>query len=82
MEVEVCFYGNLIQLAGGRVRTVRVEGSSPRVSDLRAAIARDIPDVAPHLGHTAVGMGAELLGDDAPLQADAQISLLPPVSGG
>ncbi len=82
MEVEVCFYGNLIHLAGGRVRTIRVDGTSPTVSDLRAAIAQEIPDMASHLRHTAVGMDSELLSDDAPIREDAQIALLPPVSGG
>ena len=82
MKVEVYFYGNLIHLAGGRVRTVWVEESAPRVSDLRAAIAREIPEIVPHLRQAAVGMGTELLSDDALLRPDAEISLLPPVSGG
>lgn len=82
MEVEVCFYGNLVRIAGARRTTVRVDGESPTVSDLRAAILRDIPLVEPHLGHTAVGMGTELLPDSAPLVPGAEISLLPPVSGG
>ena len=82
MEVEVCFYGNLVHLVGGRVRTIRVEERAPRVSDLRSAIAREIPEIAPHLRHAAVGMGTELLPDDALLRPDAEISLLPPVSGG
>ena len=82
MDVEVCFYGNLAHLAGARVRIIRVEGSAPTVSDLREAVAREIPDVAQHLPHTAVGIDAELLSDDAPLRPDVQISLLPPVSGG
>ena len=82
MEVEVCFYGSLAHLAGGRVRRVQVEGSAPTVSDLRAAIVVQLPAVARHLDHTAIGMGTELLSDDALLRPDAQISLLPPVSGG
>ncbi len=82
MEVKISFYGNLINLAGGRSHTLRVEGRPPTVADLRAAVARAFPEVAPHLEHTAVGMGTELFGDDAVLQADQEISLLPPVSGG
>jgi MoaE-MoaD fusion protein len=82
MDVEVSFYGNLVRVAGARTRRVRVDGDAPTVSDLRAAIRREIPGVAPHLDHTAVGMGTELLPDDAPLVAGAEISLLPPVSGG
>ena len=82
MEMKVCFYGNLVHLAGGRVRTIRVGERAPRVSDLRSAIAREIPEIAHHLRHAAVGMGTELLPDDALLRPDAEIFLLPPVSGG
>ncbi len=82
MDVEVCFYGNLTRLAGGRIQTVRVDVRSPTVSDLREAIARQFPAVAPQMEHTAIGMGTELLRDDAPIRPGAQIALLPPVSGG
>ena len=81
-EVTVCFYGTLARLAGGRQRTVTVTGDPPTVRDLRKAVARAMPDVAPHLAHTAVGMGAELFDDDAVLRLEGEISLLPPVSGG
>lgn len=82
MEFEISFYGPLVQPAGGRRRMVRVEGERPTVGDLRAAIASEIPAVAPHLKHVAIGMGSELYGDDAFLRADQEIALLPPVSGG
>jgi molybdopterin synthase catalytic subunit/molybdopterin converting factor small subunit len=82
MHIEVSFYGSLVRLAGGRTRTVQVEGDSPTVSDLRAALSREIPGIARHLPHVAVGMGTELLPDQAPLEAGAEVSLLPPVSGG
>ncbi len=82
MEVRVSFYGSLSNHAGGRTRTVRVEGNPPTVADLRRAVARQFPEVAPHLEHTAVGMGTELFPDEAVLRTDQDISLLPPVSGG
>lgn len=82
MDVEVSFYGALVQPAGGRRVTVRVGGSPPTVRDLRAAVAREIPAVAGYLGQVAVGMGADLYSDDAELLLDREISFLPPVSGG
>ncbi|MEX1258482.1 MAG: MoaD/ThiS family protein [Gemmatimonadota bacterium] len=82
MEVEVTFYGTLVQPAGGRKQTVRVPGDPPTVADLRAAIARALPAVAPQLHHAAVGMGPELFPDEAILRPDEEISILPPVSGG
>jgi molybdopterin converting factor small subunit len=82
MEVEVTFYGTLVQPAGGRKQTVRVLGDPPTVADLRAAIARALPAVAPQLHHAAVGMGPELFPDEAILRPAEEISILPPVSGG
>jgi molybdopterin synthase catalytic subunit len=82
MHIEVSFYGSLVRLAGGRTRTVQVEGEAPTVSDLRTVLSREIPGIAPHLQHVAVGMGTELLPDQARLAAGAEVSLLPPVSGG
>jgi molybdopterin converting factor small subunit len=82
MEVEVTFYGALVQSAGARTRVVNVDGDSPTVRDLRAAVAREVPAVAEHLGQAAVGIGTELSPDDALLDPAEEISLLPPVSGG
>jgi molybdopterin synthase catalytic subunit len=59
-----------------------VEGEAPTVSDLRAVLSREIPGIAGHLPHVAVGVGTELLPDQARLEAGAEVSLLPPVSGG
>lgn len=82
MEVEVCFYGTLVQPAGGRVRTITVAGDPPTVADLRVAIASELPQVAPHLPHAAVGMGPDIFPDEAVLRVGEEISVLPPVSGG
>lgn len=82
MDVEVRLYGNLSHLAGTRVTTVQVQGASPTVADLRLAIAEQLPVVAAHLQHAAVGSGVALLSEEAELQPGTPVSLLPPVSGG
>lgn len=82
MEVEVSFYGHLRRLAGTRRRTVVLPAQEATVGDLREAIRGQIPEVAPHLSHTSVGMGLEIFPDDAPLRPGVEVSLLPPVSGG
>lgn len=82
MEVLVSFYGNLTRLAGGRTRAVVVGGATPTVADLRVALAREIPGIAPQLARTAVGMDGELVRDDTRLHPGREVSLLPPVSGG
>ncbi len=82
MDVQVSLYGALVQPAGGRTRTVSVEGPAPTVGDLRAAIVRQIPALAGYMGQVAIGMGTELYPDEARLLPDREIALLPPVSGG
>lgn len=82
MQVRVSFFGNLTRIAGGRTLAVTVSGMTPTVADLRAALTRDLPGIAAHLGKTAIGMDGELVGDEVPLRADREVSLLPPVSGG
>ena len=83
-RVQVSFYGHLTSLAGGRTRSIELTGARPTVGDLRAAIREQIPEVAPHLEGVAVGVDAELVDDDTPLDPgrDQEIALLPPVSGG
>jgi len=82
--VQVSFYGHLASLAGGRTRSIELTGARPTVGELRAALRLQIPEVAAHLEGVAVGVDAELVGDDTPLdpKRDQEISLLPPVSGG
>jgi len=82
MEIEVTLYGGMSAAAGSRRCRVQVDGDPPRVSDLREALARSFPLLAPHLGKAAVGIGVELAADDVLLEPGAEISLLPPVSGG
>lgn len=85
VEVRVTFFGSLADAAGLRSERVVVapEGDEPpTVAALRSAVARRFPDVAPHLAHTAVGRGTELVSDAAALRPGEEIALLPPVSGG
>lgn len=83
--LEVSFYGSLRSLAGGRTRWIPVPGTSgraPTAGELRAAVARELPQLAPHLDTVAVAAGIRLVPEDAPLDAGEEIALLPPVSGG
>ena len=83
MEVEVCILWESCPSGGWPSENHSgLRRGRPGCPTSGSAIAREIPEIAPHLRHAAVGMGTELLPDDALLRPDAEISLLPPVSGG
>ena len=87
-DIEVTLYGSLADVAGRRRCRIRVraEGArGPTVRELRAALVREVPALAPYLDHAAIGRGTELLPDDGILEshgASDEIAVLPPVSGG
>lgn len=81
-RVTVSLYGSLASLAGSREREMAIPGPAPTVADLRAAISRELPQLSDHVQHLAIGIGTQIVKDDAPLEAGQEISLLPPVSGG
>ena len=84
-ELRVSFYGSLRSLAGTRTRSIRVPVSGdgrPTAGELRAQVARELPALEPHLATTAVAVGTRVVPDDTRLDPAAEISLLPPVSGG
>lgn len=82
MDVDVSFFGALRGVAGGRRRTISLPEGGATVSDLRRAVLAELPALEPYMEHTAVGVGTELLADDAWLDPGVSVSLLPPVSGG
>ncbi len=53
-----------------------------RVSDLRAEIARRLPELAPLMKTVMIAVNEEYAGDDAPVEAGARVAVIPPVSGG
>jgi molybdopterin converting factor subunit 1 len=52
------------------------------VGDLRRRLAVDYPALAGLLARSALAVGGEFAHDTDPLPADAEVALLPPVSGG
>lgn len=62
---------------------VRVElPDRATVADLRRRIAADYPRLASLLERSALAVENEFAADDLMLSADAEVALLPPVSGG
>lgn len=52
------------------------------VADLRAALVRAHPAMAPLWPRLAVAVDGAIVGDQTPLRDGAEVALLPPVSGG
>ena len=53
-----------------------------RVSDLRAAIARRVPELAPFMSHVMIAVNEEYADDDTRIRPGARVAVIPPVSGG
>ena len=52
------------------------------VHDLKAAIGRDVPSLAPLLGSIRFSVNAEYASDVTPIPPNAELAAIPPVSGG
>ena len=52
------------------------------LGDLRLCLAELIPNLAPLLERSALAVDNEVADDDLPLYPNAEVALLPPVSGG
>jgi len=52
------------------------------VADVRKALAERVPTLGVLLTRCAVAVNEEFADDDLPIPRDAEVALLPPVSGG
>jgi molybdopterin converting factor small subunit len=81
--VLVRLHAGVRERAGRATLEVEVgEGGGGRASDLLAAIARALPDVAEQLPSCRLAAGDAFLAPDARLPAGVPVDLVPPVSGG
>jgi molybdopterin synthase sulfur carrier subunit len=79
-QLRLALFAGLAELAGTRSLDIPWAGGS--VGDLRRAIATARPAVAGLLDRSAVAIGGRYADDDVPVQAGADVAILPPVSGG
>ncbi len=82
MRLRLCLYGGLQRVGGGREHALELPGETMSVAELRAAIARAHPPLAPHLPTAALAIGDTIVTDDGQVRDGDEIGLLPPVSGG
>lgn len=81
MIVHVRLFARARDLAGSDVLRVEMsEGAT--IADLRRRLAADYPPLSSLLARSALAVENEFATDSQVLSADAEIALLPPVSGG
>jgi molybdopterin synthase catalytic subunit len=81
MNVTVRLFARGRDLAGAASVSVSLPPGAT-VADLRRRLAAEHPALAALLPRCAVAVGGEFAGDAQPLTDEAEVALLPPVSGG
>jgi molybdopterin converting factor subunit 1 len=82
MIVRVKLFAVARQRAGLDQVEVELPAPAPTVADLRVAIRERYPLLADVLPHVKVAVNNDYAADTAPLAANAEVALIPPVSGG
>jgi molybdopterin converting factor small subunit len=79
--VRVALFAGMAEAAG--CREAEIEWSGGTVGDLKAALGRRWPAIAPLLARSAVAVGGRYAADDLVVSAGtADVAVIPPVSGG
>jgi molybdopterin converting factor subunit 1 len=81
MKVHVHFFARARDLAGVSMATLELPAHAA-VSDLRRLLAERFPELARLLERSALAVDNEFADDALELTNDAEVALLPPVSGG
>jgi molybdopterin converting factor small subunit len=81
MKVIVRLFARARDLAGSDSVTVELPAAST-VGDLRDRLGETHAGLKNLLKHSALAVNNEYAGDSLPLPLDAEVALLPPVSGG
>ena len=79
--MHVLLFARARELAGADAVEVELP-SAATVGDLRKKLSESHPHLANLLVRCAVAVNNEYAGDEAPLPANAEVALVPPVSGG
>lgn len=78
--LRVTVFAGLAEAVGGRCMTLPWPGG--RVVDLRAAVVDRAPAAAALVSRSAVVIDGRHAADHDPVASDADVAILPPVSGG
>lgn len=81
MVLEIRLFARARDLAGSD--TVKIElPEGATIGDLRAALPKQVPELAPVVPQLLVAIGTDYASDSTTLQASHSVSCFPPVSGG
>ncbi len=81
MVVRIKLFARARDLAGAAELAVELPAGAT-VAELRRALAREHPSLAGLLARSAVAVADDFAADTMVIPADAEVALLPPVSGG
>jgi len=81
LTLKVLFFAQARDRAGCAERALELPDGS-RVADALAALRAAHPALEPLVPHLAVAVNGELAAADTAIPMDAELALLPPVSGG
>ena len=81
MQIQVQFFSNLKELAGGSTSLIEIPQGS-RVSDLLDVIYAHAPALRPWDKSILIGAGVEFVERDYALRPNEDIAIMPPVQGG
>ena len=79
--MRVLLFARARELVGTDVLDV-VLPDAATVGELRRRLAKDCPRLAGLLQRCAIAVNSEYVGDETQLAANAEVAVLPPVSGG
>jgi molybdopterin converting factor subunit 1 len=79
--MKVLLFARARELAGQGLIELRLPAGAS-VADLRRALADAWPRLAGLAARSALAVNNEYADDSTPIPADAEVALLPPVSGG
>ena len=81
MNVRVQMFARAKELAQRDVVELLL-GDGAKVSDLRCALAEQVPGLQPILPHVMFAVNMEYAGDEVAIPEGAAVACIPPVSGG
>lgn len=79
--VRVRLFARLQEIAGSDMLELALPIHSC-VQDLRTALRDQVPKIAELLARSQIAVNNEFVGEGAPLSANDEIAIIPPVSGG
>jgi sulfur-carrier protein len=82
MRIEVLYFAALRDLVGVPQESVELEGGAPTLATLIEQLLQDHPDLRGYLGAIRFAVNETFVDEDAVLDPEDTVALIPPVSGG